>query len=76
MRIAHPHRVVLLALDELPIGSLLDGSGHVDAGLFPNFAALERTSTSYRNMSTVAPYTELAVPAILTGQYQIGRAHV
>jgi hypothetical protein len=69
VRIANPHRVVLLTLDELPIGSLLDGTGHVDAELFPNLAALERTSTSYRNMSTVAPYTELAIPAILTGQY-------
>lgn len=68
-RIAHPHRVVLLTLDELPIGSLLDASGHVDAELFPNLAALERTATSYRNMTTVAPYSEQAIPAILTGQY-------
>lgn len=69
VRIEDPHRIVLIALDELPLGSLLDGSGRVDAELFPNFAALERTSTSYRNMSTVAPYTEVAIPAILTGQY-------
>lgn len=69
VRIANPHRVVLLTLDELPIGSLLDTTGRVDAELFPNLAALERTSTSYRNMTTVAPYSEQAIPAILTGQY-------
>ena len=35
-------RVVMVVLDELPEVSLLDGSGHVDADLFPNFAALVR----------------------------------
>lgn len=68
-RIEDPHRVVLLAFDELPLGSLLDGAGRVDAELFPNFAALERTATAYRNTTTVAPYTEVAIPSILTGQY-------
>lgn len=68
-RIEDPHRIVLVAFDELPLASLLDGSGRVDAELFPNFAALERTSTSYRNMATVAPYTEVAIPSILTGRY-------
>ena len=38
--VAHPHRVVWVVLDELPLTSLLDGTGHVDAELFPNFAAL------------------------------------
>jgi hypothetical protein len=64
-----PHRVVLVVMDEFPDMSLLDGNGHVDKQLFPNFASLERESTWYRNETTVAPYTELAVPAILTGQY-------
>ena len=67
--IKSPHRIVMLAFDELPIGSLLDSSGNVDEELFPNFAALQKSSTFYRNMSTVAPITHWAIPALLTGQY-------
>jgi hypothetical protein len=67
--VSTPHRIALIALDELPIGSLLDSTGHVDKALFPNFAALEQSSTFYRNMSTVAPITQWAIPALLTGQY-------
>jgi Sulfatase len=67
-RIGTPSRVVMIVLDELPLESLLDGTGHVNAKLFPNFAALAGDSTWYRNSTTVAPNTELAVPSILTGQ--------
>ncbi len=63
-----PHRVVMIVLDELPLTSLLDGHGAIDAQLFPNFAALAQSGTWYRNHTTVAPFTEAAVPAILTGQ--------
>src|SRR4051794_21846959 len=62
-------RVVMVVMDELPESSLLNGHGQVDATLFPNFAALAGGSTWYRNTTTVAPYTQIAVPAILTGQY-------
>ena len=67
--VSAPHRVALIAFDELPIGSLLNATGHVDKELFPNFATLEQSSTFYRNMSTVAPITKWAIPALLTGQY-------
>jgi hypothetical protein len=66
--IHNPKRVVIVTFDEFPEGSLLDGTGHVDKGLYPNFARLEAASTWYRNDTTVAPYTERAVPAILTGR--------
>lgn len=67
-QVAHPHRVVMVVFDEFPVESLLDGSARIDAGRYPNFAALADGSTWYRNDTTVAPYTEAAVPAILTGQ--------
>jgi hypothetical protein len=66
--IRRPARVVMIVLDEFPEVSLLDGNGRVDAGLFPNFAALADASTWYRNDTTVAEYTIRAVPAILTGK--------
>ena len=67
--IERPSRVVMLVYDELPLVSLLDAEGQIDAELFPNFARLAATSTWYRNHSTVSPYTEVAVPAILSGRY-------
>src|SRR5437870_5163475 len=66
--VAHPARIVLIVLDEFPEASLLDGHGHVDAGLFPNFAKLADGSTWYRNDTTVAEYTVRAVPAVLTAR--------
>jgi hypothetical protein len=63
-----PTRVVLVVFDELPLESLLDGSGHIDASAFPNFAALAATSNWYRNTMTVADHTRRAFPAIVTGQ--------
>ncbi len=64
----NPKRVVMVMFDEFPEQSLLDGLGNIDAELFPNFAELAAASTWYRNETTVAPYTERAVPAILTGR--------
>jgi hypothetical protein len=68
-RIGKPNRVVMVVFDELPTRSLLDGNGQIDAELFPNFAKLTAGSTWYRNTTSVAPYTKVAVPAILTGDY-------
>jgi hypothetical protein len=69
VQIKDAERVVMVVMDELPETSLLDGRGKVDATLFPHFAELAGDSTWYRNTTTVAPYTEVAVPAILTGRY-------
>ncbi len=67
--IGSPARVVMIVMDEFPLVSLLDGNGHIDAQLYPNFAALAGDGTWYRNDTTVAPHTEEAVPAILSGTY-------
>lgn len=59
--------VVFLLLDELPTQSLLDDDGAIDAGRFPNLAALAEDGTWYRNHTAAATTTAQAVPAILTG---------
>ena len=59
--------IVVLQLDELPIASLMDRQGRISQVRFPNFAALAREATWYRNTTTVADHTDDAVPAILTG---------
>jgi hypothetical protein len=68
VEIADPAPVVLIALDELPQASLLDGEGHIDEETFPNFARLADDSTWFRNNTGVSPVTPSALPAILTGQ--------
>jgi Sulfatase len=62
-------RVVMLVFDEFPEGSLLDGKGRIDSELFPHFAELAGDASWYRNTSAVAGYTQVAVPAVLTGNY-------
>ncbi|MSO41460.1 MAG: hypothetical protein EXQ70_06140 [Solirubrobacterales bacterium] len=64
--------VVEVVFDEFPLASLLDASGHIDASRYPGFAELARSSTWYPRVSSVAAFTHLAVPAILTGR---SRAH-
>ncbi len=60
---------LLVAFDELPVNSLRDAHGRIDAVRFPNFAALAAGSTWFANTSTVAEGTTHAVPAILTGRF-------
>jgi Sulfatase len=60
--------VVLIIFDEFAESSLMTEKGRIDAARYPNFAALARTATWYRNATTVHDYTEWAVPSILTGQ--------
>lgn len=69
VEVDNPIPVVFLLLDELPTASLMDGTGKIDASLYPNFARLAAGSTWYPDTSTVAPNTPTAVPAIMTGSY-------
>jgi hypothetical protein len=64
----HPP-VVMIVLDELPLLSLLDGKGGIDAARYPNFARLAAGSTWYRNATAVSGWTPDALPAMLTGRY-------
>ncbi len=64
-----PVPVVLLVFDELCGSTLMTPERELDAERFPNFAALARQSTWFRNASSVSPLTIQAVPAILSGRY-------
>ena len=59
--------VVLIVFDEFSTIALFDGQGRIDAKRYPNFARLARTSTFYREATTVHSFTQDAVPSILTG---------
>jgi len=62
--------VVVVIFDEFAVSSLLTADGRIDAVRYPNFAALARRSTWYRNATTVYDVTDQAVPAILTGRFR------
>jgi hypothetical protein len=66
--------VVFMVLDELPTKSLVDDRGQIDAVRFPNLAAFAQDATWYRHFTTVAPFTDQAVPVLLTGRDPKGGA--
>jgi hypothetical protein len=59
--------VVYLLFDEFPVIDLMKANEQIDAQRFPNFARLARTSTWFRNTTTLSASTTVAVPVILTG---------
>src|SRR5690606_31390167 len=61
--------IVVLIFDELPLVSLLNERGEIDADRVPNFARLAAGSSWYRNATVVSGTTTYAVPAMLTGRY-------
>lgn len=63
-----PPSVLMLVLDELPTQSILDADGGIDAVRFPNLARFAGDATWYRHSSSVSPFTQSAVPALLDGQ--------
>ena len=60
--------VVMIVFDEFSGYSLMGRDGRIDVSRFPSFARLARDGTWYRNASSVADFTNHAVPALLTGE--------
>jgi hypothetical protein len=59
--------VVFVMLDEFPLLSMLDDSGRIDGGRFPNFQRLAGDSTWYPKTVAADGRTVAAVPAVLSG---------
>jgi hypothetical protein len=59
--------IVVVLLDELPVNTLLDDQGRIDARRYPGFAELARNATWFENAYTVYDSTERAQPAIMDG---------
>jgi hypothetical protein len=64
--------IVFIMFDEFSTTSLMDRNQRIDAGRFPNFAALARDSTWFRSATTANGHTEVAVPSILAGTLPSG----
>ena len=62
----HPN-VLLIVFDEFGGDIMLGPNGKIDAGRYPNFAALARDGTWFRNAHTSYDSTTKAVPLILDG---------
>ena len=61
--------LVMVLLDELPLISLLDREGDIDAARLPNFARLAERGTWFSGTAAVDNYTSFAAPAILSSTY-------
>jgi len=61
--------VVMVIFDEFALTALMDAERNVDKTVFPNFHKLSESASWYRNATTIATSTMLAVPGILTGNY-------
>ena len=59
--------IVVVLLDELPVNTLLDDRGSIDAARYPGFGELARNATWFKNAYTVYDSTERAQPAIMDG---------
>ena len=59
---------VLIIFDEWSLVSILDANGAIDRQRLPNLARLADQATWYPNATAAADVSELAVPAMLTGQ--------
>jgi hypothetical protein len=66
--VGNPVPVVMMVFDELPLESVVDRDGTIDAELYPNLAELAGTSTWFRNDTSVSSSTWHAVPTLVTGQ--------
>ena len=60
--------IVLIIFDEWSLVSILDADGAIDRQRLPNLARLADQATWYPNATAVADVSELAIPAMLTGQ--------
>lgn len=69
-RAADPMPVVMVVLDALPVGALVEPDGTIDEDLYPNFARLAEQSTWFRNATTPHSWTSQVTPALLTGRPQ------
>ena len=65
--------IVMLVLDELPLASIVDTRGRLDAEAFPGFARLAEATTWYRDATAVSGTTWYSVPSALSGQFPANR---
>lgn len=61
------HPVIVVVFDEFPLASILNNKHEVDAGRYPNFAALAGQSCWFRQATAVHTRTDYSLPAIFTG---------
>lgn len=59
--------LLFFIFDKFPLTLMLTKEGKIDDKRFPNFSYLSSNSMWFRNAKTVAPYTNNAVPAMLSG---------
>ncbi|MFO1022152.1 MAG: sulfatase-like hydrolase/transferase [Planctomycetales bacterium] len=70
--VGNPTPIVMIVFDSFSGLSIRDEGEGIDARRCPNIAKFAKTATWYRNTTAVHPRTDMALPAILTGQFPRG----
>jgi len=65
--------IVMVVLDELPLASIVDTEGRLDAEAYPGLARLAEATTWYRNATAVSGTTWYSVPSALSGEMPTNR---
>lgn len=71
LNVGNPVPVVFVIFDEFSGTTLMTPTAELDQARFPQFGRLAAMSTWYRNATTVSPRTDVAVPAVLSGNYPV-----
>jgi hypothetical protein len=68
VELSSPAPLVFVVFDELPVASLMNERGEIDAVRFPGFGRLAARSSWYRLATTVSDMTTPSLVAMLTGR--------
>jgi hypothetical protein len=68
VKVGNPAPLVMIVFDEFCGAWLMDERRGIDPIRYPNFAALAREATWFRNASSMSTATHTAIPALLTGK--------
>lgn len=60
--------VVMIIMDEFPVDAMLGSDGKIDPVRYPNFAAMSRYGTWFKNATTTYDSTTRAVPEVMDGK--------
>lgn len=66
--------IIFFIFDELPLSTILNKNGIIDEAKFPNIYRFWQTATWFVGAETVAPGSDVAVPAILASSIGSGSA--
>jgi len=67
LKMDSPPPIIMVVFDEFPVTALMDENAKIDPIRYPNFAALARDASWFRNATSLSAATTFVIPAMLSG---------